>query len=72
MTRSHVLLHCNGDRLAAARQEAWEGHRPASIYTLLASPRWEARLLWFIKLSRIGRVVDREGEEERRAARLNR
>jgi len=36
MTRSHVLLHCNGDCLASVGQLAWEGRRPSSIRVLLA------------------------------------
>jgi hypothetical protein len=31
MTRSHVLLHCSSDRLASARQEAWESIRRTSV-----------------------------------------
>jgi len=64
MTRSRVLLHCNGDWLAAARTLAWEGRRPSSIRVLLADPRWEACLLKFIELSDVGRIVDEVDVEE--------
>jgi hypothetical protein len=47
-----------------------EGRQPASIRTILAIPRWKARLLRFIELSGVGRVVD--GEDETQAARLDR
>jgi len=70
-TRSHVLLHCNGDRLAAARTLAWEGRHPPSIWVLLGDPRWEARLLRFIELSGIGRVVGEVDVEEEWAVRLD-
>jgi hypothetical protein len=42
------ITHCNGDRLAAARQQAWEGRRPRAF---IADPRWQARLLHFLELS---------------------
>jgi hypothetical protein len=58
------LLTYNGDRLTVARQEAWEGRRPANIRALLADPIWEARLLRFIELSGAGRAVDGEDVEE--------
>jgi hypothetical protein len=70
MTRSHVLLYCNGDRLAAARQEAWEGRRPTNIRALLADPRWEPRLLRFLELSGVGKIVDGEDVEGEWATRL--
>jgi ribonuclease HI len=38
MSGSYVPLHCNGDRLAAARQEAWEA-RPLSFLALLGVGR---------------------------------
>jgi len=52
-TKYHVLLHRNGDCLELAR----EGRRPPSI---LADPRWEARLLRFLELSGVGGIVDEE------------
>jgi hypothetical protein len=72
MTRSHVLLHCTNTRLVSARQEAWGGVDPESVRMLLASPRWERRLLHFLELSGVGRVMDNgEDEEEARAARMD-
>jgi hypothetical protein len=72
MTRSHVLLHCTGGNLAAARQQAWGDVRPGSIRTLLANPRWESRLVHFLELSGVGRLVeDGSGVEEDRAARMD-
>jgi len=66
VTRSHVLLHCNGDLLAAARTLAWEGRRPANVRVLLADPRWEARLLRFLESPGVGRVVDEVDVEDGR------
>ena len=71
MTRSHALLHCTNDNLRAARAEAWEGKDPGSIRVLLNNPRWERRLLRFLELSGVGRLVEGEDVEETRAARLN-
>jgi hypothetical protein len=71
-TRSHVLLHCTNGRLVAARQ-AWGGVHPGGVRMLLASPRWERRLLHFLELSGVGRVMENgEDEEENRIARMNR
>jgi hypothetical protein len=73
MTRSHVLLHCTNGRLAAARREAWGGVVLSGVRMLLASSRWERRLLHFLELSGIGRVMESgEDEEENRAARIDR
>jgi hypothetical protein len=72
MTRLHVLLHCTNERLVAARQKAWGDARPGSVRVLLASPRWESRLLRFLDQSGVGRVVENgEDEEEKQAARLD-
>ena len=54
MTRSHVLLHCPGAEIRVAREEAWERKDPGSIRVLLSNPRWERRLLRFLKLSGSG------------------
>jgi hypothetical protein len=65
MSRSHALLHCPNARLAAARTEAWEGRDPRSVWVLLSNPRWERRLLRFLEMSGVGRVMaggrDRRG-----------
>jgi len=67
MPRPHVLLHRPNTRFAAARVEAWEGKGPRSI-----PPRWETRLLKFLELSGVGRVVaDGMDAEEARAAKLD-
>jgi len=58
MSRSHVLLHCPDVSLASARAEAWEGKNPGGVRVLLANPRWERRLLKFLELSGVGRVMD--------------
>jgi hypothetical protein len=72
MTRSHVLLHCTNENLVAARQQAWGSFHPSSIRLLLASPRWESRLLHFLEFSGAGRVVENgEDEEESRAAKID-
>jgi hypothetical protein len=55
MTRSLVLLHCPNARLAAARMEAWD---PGGVRVLLSNPRWESRLLRFLELSEVGRVME--------------
>jgi ribonuclease HI len=72
MTRSHALLHCPNATLAAARVEAWEGRNPGGIRVLLSNPRWERRLLRFLELSGVGRVVE-EGldEDEAYAAKMD-
>jgi hypothetical protein len=57
MTRSHVLLHCPDVRLRAARTKAWEGKNPGGVRVLLANPRWERRLVKFLELSGVGRVM---------------
>jgi hypothetical protein len=72
MTRSHVLLHCPNDKLGAARMEAWEGKDPGGVCVLLANPRWEKRLLKFLELSGVGRVMaDRTDEDGARAAAMD-
>jgi len=71
MTRSHVLLHCPGEKVRTAREKAWEGKDPGSIRVLLSNPRWGRRLLRFLELSEVGRVMDDgRDEEEARATRL--
>jgi hypothetical protein len=57
MTRSHVLLHCPNAKLRAARAEAWEDKNPGGVRVLLANPRWERRLVKFLELSGVGRVM---------------
>jgi hypothetical protein len=37
---------------------------------LLASPRWEKRLLSFLELSGVGRVMENGAEEEARAEKM--
>ena len=64
MTRSHALLHCTNDNLRAARTEAWEGKDPGSTRVLLNNPRWERRLLRFLELSGVGRLVEGEDVEK--------
>jgi ribonuclease HI len=62
MIRSHVLLHCPNAKLRAARREAWEGKDPGGVRVLLANPRWERRLVKFLELSEVGRVMaDEDG-----------
>jgi hypothetical protein len=68
-----MFLHCSAARVRAAREEAWESKDPGSIRVLLSNPRWERRLLRFLELSGVGRVMDDGAdEEETRAARLDR
>jgi hypothetical protein len=62
MTRSHTLLHCPA--LEADRNKAWGNIRPKGIRALLANPRWESWLVHFLKLSGVGRVVERGKDEE--------
>jgi hypothetical protein len=58
-------------RAKATREKAWEG-KEGGVRVLLANPRWEKRLLRFLKLSGVWRVMDDgEDEEEARAARLD-
>jgi len=73
MTRSHVLLYCTNVKICAAREEAWEGKDPGSIRVPLNNPRWERRLLRFLELSGVGRVVeDGTDEDQARAERMDR
>ena len=45
----------------------------SSIRTLLSNPRWEKRLLRFLELSGVGRVVEGgEDEDEAHAAQMDR
>jgi hypothetical protein len=56
----------------AARAEAWEGRDPGSIRVLLSNPRWERRLLRFLELSGLGRIVEGGLDvEEAYAARMD-
>jgi hypothetical protein len=72
MTRSHVLLHCPNAKLRAARVEAWEGKDPGGVRVLLANPRWERRLVKFLELSGVGRVMaDGPDEDGAYAARMD-
>jgi hypothetical protein len=59
MTRSHVLLHCPNERTRAVRMEAWEGKNPGGVRVLLANPRWEKRLVRFLELSGVGKLMER-------------
>ena len=61
MTRPHTLLHCTNAKLRAARAEAWEGKGPGSIRVLLNNLRWERRLLRFLELPGVGRLVGDRG-----------
>jgi hypothetical protein len=48
------------------------GVLPWSVRMLLANPQWEKRLLHFMELSGVGRVMDHgENEEETRAERMD-
>jgi hypothetical protein len=64
MTRSHVLLHCPNAKLRVARMEAWEGKDPGGVRVLLANPRWERRLVKFLELSGVGRVMANGTDED--------
>jgi hypothetical protein len=69
MTRSHVLLHCPNAKI---RTKAWKGKDPGSVKVLLSNSRWEKRLLKFLELSGVGRVMDDGVDEgEARAGRLD-
>jgi hypothetical protein len=58
------LLHCPNTKLRAARVEAWEGKNPGGVRVLLANPRRERRLVKFLELSGVGRVMaDRTDED---------
>jgi len=52
---------------------AWEldDKSPGGLKVLLSSPRWERRLLRFLELSGVGRIVEDGVDEERRATRLD-
>jgi len=58
--------------VAAARAEAWEGQDPGGVRVLLSNPRWEKRLVKFLELCGVGRVmVDGVDEDEVRARRMD-
>jgi hypothetical protein len=69
MTHSHVLLHGRSASLVAARTEAWEDRDIGGVRVLLANPRWEERLLRFLELSGVGRVVASGTDEDEAWAR---
>jgi hypothetical protein len=72
MTRPHVLLHCPNDKLRLASAEAWEGKNPGGVRVLLANPRRERRLVKFLELSGVGRVMaDGTDEDGAHAARMD-
>jgi hypothetical protein len=72
MTRSHTLLHCPNERLAEARRQSWGNTPPSGIKALLANPRWESRLLHFLELSGVGRIVqDGSCEDESWGVRMD-
>jgi hypothetical protein len=72
MTRSHIVLHCPQTKLRAARVEAWEGKDPGGVRVLLANPGWERRLVTFLELSGVRRVmVDWMDEEGAYAERMD-
>jgi len=72
MTRSHALLHCTNTRLHAACEEAWEDRDLGGIRVLLNNPRWEKRLLRFLEMSGMGRVVeDGSDKDQVRAKRMD-
>jgi hypothetical protein len=59
-----VLLHCPNDKLRTARAKAWEGKDPGGVRDLLANPRWKRRLLKFLELSGVGRVMANGRDED--------
>jgi hypothetical protein len=64
MIRSHVLLHYSNASIVVAKQDVWEGVLLGSIRVLLSNPCWEKRLLHFLELSGVGRVLDNGKDEE--------
>jgi len=49
-----------------------EDKSPGGLKILLSSPQWKSRLLSFLELSGVGRVVEGEvDEEERKATQLD-
>jgi hypothetical protein len=73
LTRSHGLLRFSNGEIRAAREEAWEGKDPGRIRVLLSGPCWKRRLLKFLELLGVGRMMeDRVDEGGARAARLDR
>jgi hypothetical protein len=61
-----------GGQIQGSARGGREGKDPGSIRVLLSNPRWERRLLRFLELSGVGRVMDDGAdEEETRATRLD-
>jgi hypothetical protein len=57
MSWSHVLLHRPAPKVRAAREEASEGKDASSTRALLSNPLCERRLLRYLELVGVGRVV---------------
>jgi len=66
MIQSHALLYCPSEKPWGARKEVWEGKNLRSIRVLLSNSRWEHRLIKFLELSGVGRVVE-DGRDEDQA-----
>jgi len=65
---AHVPLACSAPLLqfqAGSGVGAWEGRGPGEVRVLLAILRWERRLVRFLEMSGVGRVmvdgVDEDG-----------
>jgi hypothetical protein len=48
-------------------QEAFEDKSPGGLKVLLSSPRWERRLLRFLDLSGVSKIVENGVDEEERS-----
>jgi len=75
-TGPHVPLPCSPlscPGVAAARVEAREGRNSGDVRALLSNPRWGERLVRFLELSGVGRVMaDGVDEDEARSRRIDR
>jgi hypothetical protein len=59
-------------QITGRQREAWEGKDPGGVRVLLANPRWERRLVEFLELSGVGRVMaDGTDEDGAYAARMD-
>jgi hypothetical protein len=68
MTRSHV----RNAKFRAAGEMAVESRTPGGVRLLLANSRWERRVVRFLELSGVGRVMaDRTDEDGAHAARMD-
>jgi hypothetical protein len=72
MTRSHVLLHSPNVKLREAGNKATGRKDTGRCESFVAQPhRWERRLVKFLELSGVGRVIADRADEDGAVCREN-